>query len=81
MSCYGVLSTTSGLVGMDSSLPARTHSSSRGDAHLQPLLGVSPLGPIMLNKENTAQSHMLDTVFRHLPQPADSEKVRYVSLT
>ena len=64
---------------MDGSLPARSSSSlSRGDAHLQPLLGVSPLGPVTLNKENTSQSHMLDTVFRHLPQPADSEKVRYV---
>lgn len=50
----------------------------RTDAHLQPLLGVSPLGPVMLSKENIAQAHMLETVYRHLPQPADSEKVRYV---
>lgn len=55
---------------MDSTIPTRT------DAHLQPLLGVSPLGPVMLSKENMAQAHMLETVFRHLPQPADSEKVR-----
>ncbi|XP_065899735.1 CCR4-NOT transcription complex subunit 3-like [Dysidea avara] len=65
------------LVGMDSLLPERSNSTlSRSDAHLQPLLGVSPLGPVMLNKENISQSRMLDTVFRHLPQPADSEKVR-----
>ena len=57
---------------LDSTMPQRT------DAHLQPLLGVSPLGPVMLSKENMAQAHMLETVFRHLPQPADSEKVRYV---
>lgn len=55
---------------MDGTIPTRT------DAHLQPLLGVSPLGPVMLSKENMAQAHMLETVFRHLPQPADSEKVR-----
>ena len=55
---------------MDGTMPTRT------DAHLQPLLGVSPLGPVMLSKENIAQAHMLETVFRHLPQPADSEKVR-----
>ena len=57
---------------LDGAMPMRT------DAHLQPLLGVSPLGPVMLSKENIAQAHMLETVFRHLPQPADSEKVRYV---
>ena len=57
---------------LDGTMPPRT------DAHLQPLLGVSPLGPVMLSKENIAQAHMLETVFRHLPQPADSEKVRYV---
>ena len=67
---------------MDSLLPERSNSTlSRSDAHLQPLLGVSPLGPVMLNKENISQSRMLDTVFRHLPQPADSEKVRYVRVT
>jgi len=82
VSLYIMVFTTLGLVGMDSSLPPRSNSASlRSDAHLQPLLGVSPLGPVMLNKENMSQSHMLDTVFRHLPQPADSEKVRYVSLT
>lgn len=71
-----------GLVSMDNTLPVRRTLDgampSRTDAHLQPLLGVSPLGPVMLSKENIAQAHMLETVFRHLPQPADSEKVRYV---
>ena len=71
-----------GLVSMESTLPVRrtldSAMPSRTDAHLQPLLGVSPLGPVMLSKENIAQAHMLETVFRHLPQPADSEKVRYV---
>ena len=61
---------------MDGAMPMRTDPH-RTDAHLQPLLGVSPLGPVMLSKENIAQAHMLETVFRHLPQPADSEKVRY----
>ena len=56
---------------LDGTMPTRT------DAHLQPLLGVSPLGPVMLSKENIAQAQMLETVYRHLPQPADSEKVRY----
>lgn len=71
------------LVSMDNAMPMRRTldgtAPTRTDAHLQPLLGVSPLGPVMLSKENIAQAHMLETVFRHLPQPADSEKVRYVS--
>lgn len=73
--------TLTGLVSMDSVMPVRRPLDGtmppRTDAHLQPLLGVSPLGPVMLSKENIAQAHMLETVFRHLPQPADSEKVRY----
>lgn len=46
-------------------------------AHLQPLLGVAPLGPVPLNKERCYQLAMLETAYHHLPLPADSEKVRY----
>ena len=73
---------STGLVNMDSMMPVRRPMDgtmpTRTDAHLQPLLGVSPLGPVMLSKKNIAhdQAHMLETVFRHLPQPTDSEKVR-----
>ncbi|KAK3738730.1 hypothetical protein QZH41_018107 [Actinostola sp. cb2023] len=45
-------------------------------AHLQPLLGVAPLGPVPLNKERCYQLAMLEAGFHHLPQPADSERVR-----
>lgn len=45
-------------------------------AHLQPLLGVAPLGPVPLNKERCYQLAMLETAYHHLPLPADSEKVR-----
>jgi len=46
-------------------------------AHLQPLLGVAPLGPVPLNKERCYQLAMLEAAYHHLPLPADSEKVRY----
>ncbi|KXJ09681.1 CCR4-NOT transcription complex subunit 3 [Exaiptasia diaphana] len=45
-------------------------------AHLQPLLGVAPLGPVPLNKERCYQLAMLEAAHHHLPQPADSERVR-----
>ncbi|CAH3181966.1 unnamed protein product [Porites evermanni] len=46
-------------------------------AHLQPLLGVAPLGPVPLNKERCYQLAMLEAAYHHLPLPADSEKVRH----
>lgn len=45
-------------------------------AHLQPLLGVAPLGPVPLNKERCYQLAMVEAAYHHQPQPADSEKVR-----
>lgn len=53
-------------------------SSVRTDAQLPPLLGVTPLGPVALSQEKIYQLKMLDVAFRHLPQPSDSEKVRWV---
>lgn len=49
----------------------------RNDTQLPPLLGVTPLGPVPLTQEKMYQLKMLDVAFRHLPQPSDSEKVRY----
>ncbi len=49
----------------------------RNDAELHPLLGVTPLGQVSLTQEKIYQLKMLDVAFRHLPQPSDSEKVRY----
>lgn len=50
-------------------------------AHLQPLLGVAPLGPVPLNKERCYQLAMLEAAYHHLPLPADSEKVRYTAFS
>ena len=43
---------------------------------LNPLLGVAPLGPVPLMKENLYQLTMSDAAFHHLPHPSDSERLR-----
>lgn len=46
------------------------------DTQLQPLLGVTPLGPVQLSQEKVYQLKMLEGACKHLPQASDSEKVR-----
>lgn len=45
--------------------------------HLNPLLGMAPLGSVLLSKEQHYQSDMVDAAFHHLPHPSDSEKMRH----
>ncbi|XP_046379033.1 CCR4-NOT transcription complex subunit 3-like isoform X1 [Haliotis rufescens] len=45
--------------------------------HLNPLLGVAPLGPMPLSKEHYYQLSMLEAAFHHLPHPSDSERLRH----
>ncbi|XP_070185926.1 CCR4-NOT transcription complex subunit 3-like isoform X3 [Littorina saxatilis] len=44
---------------------------------LNPLLGVAPLGPMQLTKENLFQLTMSEAAFHHLPHPSDSERLRH----
>lgn len=46
------------------------------EAHIPPLLGVAPLGPVSLNKETQFQYTMLEAAFQHMPHPSDSERLR-----
>ena len=57
--------------GQERRLEPETHT-----AHLQPLLGVAPLGPVPLNKEKVYQLALVEPAFHHLPFPSDSERVR-----
>jgi CCR4-NOT transcription complex subunit 3 len=43
---------------------------------LNPLLGVTPLGPLTLMPDHVNQLHLLEAASKHLPQPSDSERVR-----
>lgn len=49
---------------------------SQMDTQLQPLLGVTPLGPVQLSQEKLYQLKMLEAASKHLPQLSDSERVR-----
>lgn len=63
--------------GTTGSLPSsQATANNTTTIHLNPLLGVAPLGPQPLSKEQCYQLAMLDAAFQHLPQPADSERVR-----
>ncbi|XP_039269228.2 CCR4-NOT transcription complex subunit 3-like [Styela clava] len=48
-----------------------------GETRMAPLLGVAPLGPVPLNKDNMYQQAMLEASWRHMPHPSDSERLRH----
>ncbi|KAK2717134.1 CCR4-NOT transcription complex subunit 3-like isoform X2 [Artemia franciscana] len=54
-----------------------TEPSATRVAHIPPLLGVSPLGPVPLQKEHQYQYQMLESAYFHLPHPSDSERLRH----
>ncbi|XP_049873672.1 CCR4-NOT transcription complex subunit 3 isoform X2 [Pectinophora gossypiella] len=45
-------------------------------AHIPPLLGVAPLGPLPLSSEHQLQFQMMEASFYHMPHPSDSERTR-----
>ena len=55
---------------------AKDRSQKKTEAHIPPLLGVAPLGPVALNKETRFQYQMLEAAFQHMPHPSDSERLR-----
>ncbi|XP_011311997.1 CCR4-NOT transcription complex subunit 3 isoform X2 [Fopius arisanus] len=46
------------------------------EAHIPPLLGVAPLGPVPLQKEHQQQFQMMEASYFHMPHPSDSERLR-----
>ena len=64
---------------LDGTVPgvSAVSASSASIPQMQPLLGVAPLGPIPLSQDRVYQLRMLETAYKHLPQPSDSERVRY----
>lgn len=62
------------LAGLFENKSARENVTS--EAHIPPLLGVAPLGPVPLQKEHQCQFQMMEAAFYHMPHPSDSEKVR-----
>ncbi|XP_072167685.1 CCR4-NOT transcription complex subunit 3-like [Diadema setosum] len=43
---------------------------------IPPLLGVAPLGPVTLTKEQMLQQSVMESCYHHLPHPSDSERQR-----
>lgn len=73
-------------MGLDKELAVVSSSSGRGvgagstslktEAHIPPLLGVAPLGPVPLSKDHQFQYSMLEAASQHMPHPSDSERLR-----
>ncbi|XP_054716290.1 CCR4-NOT transcription complex subunit 3-like isoform X2 [Uloborus diversus] len=63
--------------GLETHLPqSPSPSLAEREAHIPPLLGVAPLGPITLSKECYQQIRILEVAQRHMPHPSDSERLR-----
>lgn len=56
--------------------PSVTPTTLTTEAHIPPLLGVAPLGPVPLTKECLYQLRMVESSARHMPHPSDSERFR-----
>ena len=56
--------------------PQPKDRSQKTEAHIPPLMGVAPLGPVPLNKETQLQYAMLEAANQHMPHPSDSERLR-----
>lgn len=61
---------------LDNSLGLSSAPAMRRETPIQPLLGVAPLGPVSLSQDKMYQLKMLESAFKHLPEPSDSERVR-----
>ncbi|XP_066594497.1 CCR4-NOT transcription complex subunit 3-like isoform X2 [Prorops nasuta] len=52
------------------------NTTATSEAHIPPLLGVAPLGPVPLQKEHQLQFQMMESAYYHMPHPSDSERLR-----
>lgn len=62
--------------GLDHPPPSGRRAGPLAEAHIPPLLGVAPLGPLPLNSEHQLQFHQMESAFYHMPHPSDSERTR-----
>uniref|UniRef100_A0A8C6TXY2 CCR4-NOT transcription complex subunit 3 n=1 Tax=Neogobius melanostomus TaxID=47308 RepID=A0A8C6TXY2_9GOBI len=73
------MGTTSGLPG---SLAPRLRRAPLGpqpslsEVNIPPSLGVCPLGPVPLSKDQVYQQAMEEAAWTHMPHPSDSERIR-----
>ncbi|XP_017883278.1 CCR4-NOT transcription complex subunit 3 isoform X4 [Ceratina calcarata] len=60
----------------DSGKANNNNNNATSEAHIPPLLGVAPLGPVPLQKEHQLQFQMMEAAYYHMPHPSDSERLR-----
>ncbi len=51
--------------------------SALSEVSIPPSLGVCPLGPVPLSKEQLYQQAMQESAWTHMPHPSDSERIRW----
>uniref|UniRef100_A0AAY5ED14 CCR4-NOT transcription complex subunit 3 n=1 Tax=Electrophorus electricus TaxID=8005 RepID=A0AAY5ED14_ELEEL len=56
--------------------PPVAPQSSLSEVNIPPSLGVCPLGPTPLSKEQLYQQAMQESAWTHMPHPSDSERIR-----
>ena len=49
---------------------------SLSETTIPPSLGVCPLGPVPLSKDQVYQQAMQESAWAHMPHPSDSERIR-----
>uniref|UniRef100_A0AAR2IZD8 CCR4-NOT transcription complex subunit 3 n=1 Tax=Pygocentrus nattereri TaxID=42514 RepID=A0AAR2IZD8_PYGNA len=58
------------------SAPPAAPQPSLSEVNIPPSLGVCPLGPVPLSKEQLYQQAMQESAWTHMPHPSDSERIR-----
>lgn len=53
-----------------------TNSTTNQETFIQPILGVAPLGKTPLSKDQNQQLIILESAFKKLPHPSDTERMR-----
>ncbi|XP_076864161.1 CCR4-NOT transcription complex subunit 3b [Brachyhypopomus gauderio] len=56
--------------------PPAVPQPSLSEVNIPPSLGVCPLGPVPLSKEQLYQQAMQESAWTHMPHPSDSERIR-----
>ncbi|XP_013880300.1 CCR4-NOT transcription complex subunit 3 [Austrofundulus limnaeus] len=56
--------------------PSSAPQPSLSEVSILPSLGVCPLGPVPLSKDQLYQQAMQDSAWMHMPHPSDSERIR-----
>lgn len=71
----GPILSTGDQSSLSSSIKQQQPQQTTNEAHIPPLLGVAPLGPQPLQKEQQYQFQMMEASSHHLPQLSDSERL------